>query len=94
MIEGKDDADNPKEEDCSAPECIIDKITVKSINWVQCQICSECYHIYCVPRTKTTLKWMTLLVILAAMLYSYKKWYFPLHLMFFNVVYHSMYMLL
>ena len=32
MIEGEDDADNHQEEDCSAPECIINKITVKSIN--------------------------------------------------------------
>ena len=49
MTEGEDDADNP-EEDCSAPECIINKITVKSINWVQCEICSEWYHIYCVTQ--------------------------------------------
>ena len=50
MIEGEHDADNSEEEDCSVPECIINKIAVKSINWVQCEICSEWYHIYCVTQ--------------------------------------------
>lgn len=52
MIESED-ADNSEEEDCSAPECIINKITGENINWVECEICSKWYHIYCVTKDES-----------------------------------------
>ena len=49
MIESED-APSDSEEGCSASECIINTITVKKINWIECETCSKWFHIYCVTK--------------------------------------------